>query len=127
MNILDVSTGVDIESVLRFDKYSKNTNSAFLRRVYTKKEIDYCFKFKNIAEHLAVRFCAKEATYKALSHFSIKNIKLSDIEITNNTNGVPEVSVKGQQNFIYRVSLSHGNDMAIASVVVIKTDCCKEK
>ena len=121
MFIEDFSVGVDIESIERFDKYSNDKNSPFIKRIFSEKEIDYCFNSKNISSHLAARFCAKEAVYKALSAFG-ENISYSEIEIFNSENSIPKVNIlkSGFENYIFKISLSHGNGNAIASVIVIK-------
>lgn len=118
----DIATGVDIEDISRFDKYSSDKGVAFIERIFSKKEIDYCFSFKNPSPHLAVRFSAKEAVYKALSSMEIKNISYSDIEIYNTDDGVPKVKIlkEGFENYDFRLSLSHGCGCSIASVIVIK-------
>ncbi len=117
----DFSVGVDIESVERFEKYSNDKNCPFIKRIFSEKEIDYCFKSKNTSSHLAARFCAKEAVYKALSALG-KNIFYSEIEILNCENGIPKINIlrPGFENYIFKISLSHGNGNAIASVIVIK-------
>lgn len=122
MNFDDISTGVDIENIQRFEKYSANDD--LVKRVFSQKEIEYCFSHRLPAQHLAVRFSAKEAVYKALSSLNISVINYSDIEITNTDKGVPQVSIlkKGFENLKFRLSLSHGNGNALASVIVIKTE-----
>ncbi|MGN0005900.1 MAG: holo-ACP synthase [Candidatus Gastranaerophilaceae bacterium] len=122
MNFDDISTGVDIENIQRFEKYSANDD--LVKRVFSQKEIEYCFSHRLPAQHLAVRFSAKEAVYKALSSLNINVINYSDIEITNTDKGVPQVSIlkKGFESLKFRLSLSHGNGNALASVIVIKTE-----
>lgn len=122
MNFKDISTGIDIENIQRFEKYS--SEDKFVKRIFTEKERIYCFSHKFPAKHLAVRFSAKEAVYKALSALNINGINYSDIEITNTDNGVPQITVlkNGFENLSFRLSLSHGNGSAIASVVIIKTE-----
>lgn len=118
----DIATGVDIEDISRFEKYSSDKNAAFIERIFSTTEIEYCFSCKNPAPHLAVRFSAKEAVYKALSSLEINDIQYSDIEIYNVNNGVPKVRIlkNGFENYEFRLSLSHGNGCSLASVIVIK-------
>lgn len=118
MDIQDISIGTDIEKIERFEKYDKN--SPLVNRIFTKAEIEYCFSFKNPAEHLAVRFCAKEAVYKALSALEFTDVKYSDIEVINNQNKAPSIRLKSNEDVDFRLSLSHGNGSAIASVICIK-------
>lgn len=118
----DIATGVDIEDISRFEKYSSDKSTAFVKRIFSENEINYCFSFKNPSPHLAVRFSAKEAVYKALSALQTENITYSDVEIYNTDNGVPKIRIlkKGFENYDFRLSLSHGSGCAIASVIVIK-------
>lgn len=119
---MDFSTGTDIENIARFDKYAKDKNDAFVKRIFTEKEIEYSFSFKNPAPHLAVRFSAKEAVYKALSALGIESVEFSQIEIYNEDNGVPKVRLLKDLglNLDFKLSLSHGNGNSLASVIVIK-------
>ena len=113
--------GVDIESISRFENKSLEKDKHFLERIYTKAEIDYCFKSKQSAKHLAARFCAKEAIYKAMSNL-IKDgtIEFKNIEILNNENGSPFVKLHDNRfNVDISISLSHDKDKAIAFAVVI--------
>lgn len=118
MNFEDISIGTDIEKIERFEKYGKD--SSLVKRIFTQAEIDYCFSFQKPAEHLAVRFCAKEAVYKALSSLEINDINYSEIEVLNDQKGSPYVHLKKEKNVEFRLSLSHGNGSSIASVIVIK-------
>lgn len=122
MIIKDISIGTDIEDISRFDKYAKDKNSQFLTRIFSKIEIDYCFAHKNPSPHLAVRFSAKEAVYKALSSLEINEVGYADIEIFNTEKGIPKVRIlkDGYKNLDFKLSLSHGNGCSLASVVVIK-------
>ena len=124
MKILDFSVGTDIEQISRFKKYSENRSDAFLKKIYTQSEITYCFKHKNPEQHLAVRFSAKEAVYKALSSIGITDLHYSDIEIKTNEQGVPSVNLITEKynDLVFRLSMSHGNGNSVASVVIIKTD-----
>lgn len=118
----NISIGTDIENIQRFEKYSSGKNSAFVKKVYTKKEIDYCFSCKNPAQHLAARFCAKEAVYKALCGFGAKNIDFNEIEIYHDENKVPQVRFLDPDFgcFQCKISLSHCKDKAIANVIMVK-------
>lgn len=122
MDINDFGVGVDIEDIKRFEKYSSDKTHAFLKKVYTQNELEYCFKSKNPAKHLAVRFCAKEAIYKAFCSIGIFGLGFQDVEIVNDSNRVPSVVFLTEKikNYACKLSLSHNNDKAIASVIVVK-------
>ena len=113
-----VGIGVDIIEVERIQKIAEKS-PRFLTRVFTTEEIQYCSGKKNKYQHLAARFAAKEAFFKALG----KKIKWKDIGIVNLPSGKPELNLNAQEIFPFdriHVSLSHIQDYAIATVVLEK-------
>ena len=58
--------GIDIVEIKRLKKTSKKWGKAFLAKVYTKREIAYSMNKRYPYQHLAARFAAKEAIFKAL-------------------------------------------------------------
>ena len=109
-----IALGCDIEEIKRFE----NKSSAFLNRVFTKSELDYCAKFKNPASHLCARFCAKEAVIKAFGLIGI-SLYLSDIEILNKPTGAPYAIVKKYPDKQISISMSHCKNYAISNAVVM--------
>lgn len=124
MDISGLGVGVDIEDVKRFEPYSLDRESAFVKKIYTSNEIEYCYKSKNPAKHLAVRFCAKEAIYKAFCSVGVFNLTFQDVEIVNDSNRVPQVVFLSEKIKGYgcKLSLSHNRDKAVASVIVVKNN-----
>jgi holo-[acyl-carrier protein] synthase len=116
----EISIGCDIEDINRFARIDLFKHSIFLERVFSKKEISYCFSKSNPAPSLAVRFSAKEATIKALSDMGICGLDYKDIEIYNDKTGAPKLSIKGLEGYKAKVSLSHSKSSAIASVIIFK-------
>ena len=118
-NTKNFGIGVDIESIDRFELYSKN--SRFLNKLFTKNELNYCFSKKNSAQHLAARYVGKEAVIKALNSMGRRNLSYNEVEIFNDENNIPIVKIndKNYLNFKIHVSLSHSNDRAIAFSIVI--------
>ena len=118
----DFIPGVDIEDIDRFSKLDRVKNSLFLNKIFTKKEIDYCFSKAKAAPHLAVRYAGKEAAVKALSSITQQVINYKDIEILNNNIGTPIVKIKDKKfkNLQVNISLSHCQDKAIAFALVTK-------
>jgi holo-[acyl-carrier protein] synthase len=94
-----------------------------LQRLFTSGELDYCFAGKLPAPHLAARFAAKEAIIKALSSLGEKKPAYRDIEIQNNPDGVPLVTVRkpGLTGLRIHLSLSHCEDKAVAFTVITGT------
>lgn len=115
-----ISTGVDIEDISRFQNKTLENDSNFLNRVFTKNELDYCFKNSNPAPHLAARYCAKEAVVKALSNLYDGVIGYSKIEILKHENGSVFINILIDElkKYNFSLSISHEKDKAIAFVVV---------
>lgn len=112
--------GVDIEDISRFKDKTLEKDFSFLSKIFTRKELEYCFSKANPAQHLAVRLCAKEAVIKALTQAIENTIVFSDIEVMNMENGAPYVSFLNKDiDFDVKISLSHEKDKAIAFAVVV--------
>jgi len=114
--------GVDIENIDRFTGPDRTQNSAFLNKIFTQNELEYCFSKKMTVQHLAVRYAGKEATIKALTGIGRLNIGYRDIEIINDKNGVPEVRISktGFHGLQIKLSLSHCVDKAIDFAIITK-------
>lgn len=118
---IKIGIGVDVEQIARFEGLDRTHNASFLGKIFTKKELAYCFSKKNPAQHLAARFAGKEATIKALSDAREANLRISDyrkIEIIKNARGGLKVNITGISVEIH-MSLSHCGDTAIAFVIVV--------
>ena len=61
-----VGIGVDIAALDRIKGLLERHADRFLNRIFTEAEKAYCFGYKDPVPHLAARFAAKEAAYKAL-------------------------------------------------------------
>lgn len=121
-----IGIGIDIIEIDRI-KHSVNTfGDSFLNKIYTKNELDYCLAKHNKYQHLAARFAAKEAIYKALASGWEKEATWKSMEITNESNGLPVVKFWGKLNeFIsddkeIKVSLSHSDNYVAAVAIIYK-------
>jgi holo-[acyl-carrier protein] synthase len=108
--------GLDIVEVQRIRRVIRRT-PGFLDRIYTQEEIAYCRGHKDPWPHYAVRFAAKEAVWKALGR---ERIALKDISVDRDRRGKPCVLIKGRRAHGLKLSLSHGEDYAVA--VALKED-----
>lgn len=115
-----LNLGIDIEDISRFEKLEVIRDKKFLAKIFTPKELKYCFSKKNKAEHLAARFSAKEALLKAFAYFNILHVGLNQFEIINDRKGRPGVFLNRalSKRYSAKVSLSHCGDKAIAIAVV---------
>ena len=118
MEFQNIAVGVDIEDIERFE----NKDKTFLERILTPAEIEYCTTKAKPAQHIAARFCAKEAVFKALSGFGEKGIEFNKIEVYHD-DGVPYIRFLSDlsQKYQAKISLAHDKTKAIAYVIIIKS------
>ncbi|MFC1593756.1 holo-ACP synthase [Candidatus Omnitrophota bacterium] len=113
-----IGSGVDIIEIERLKSAIERWGEAFLKRVFTAKEVDYSKKRRFPYEHLAARFAAKEAVLKALSNY---RYDYKDIEITNNGDGKPVCNLKhSADELTILLSISHTKNYAVASAIITK-------
>lgn len=119
-----IGIGIDIIEIDRIKESIDKYGDHFLQKIYTEKELKYCLSKSDKYQHLAARFAAKEAVYKALSSGWDKYIGWKNIEITNLPNGMPIVTLNGdvkkflsdQKNL--KISISHSRDY-VSSIAII--------
>ncbi len=114
--------GNDIVEISRVRQGIERHGQHFLNRLFTHREQDYCYKFKDPVPHFAGRFAAKEAISKALGTGFGAQLSWHDIEILNDDHGKPEIvlseSVKKNFNNPHlHVSISHSTDNATAVAI----------
>ena len=122
-----IGIGIDVAEVDRIEKLAEK-HEQFLTRVYTEQEIDYCNKKKNKYQHFAARFAAKESVLKALGVGWSQEIKWTDIEVVNESNGRPRINTYGTVKRLVEqkgvkeilISLTHTSRYAIASAQLVK-------
>lgn len=119
----NLGIGIDIEHIERFSDLDRVKNSTFLNRIFTAKELDYCFAHGKPAPHLTARFAGKEAIIKAATGLGIK-LNYREIEILNDKNSVPIVHITKMNppQLTAKLSLSHEQDKAIGLALVIKSN-----
>lgn len=109
--------GVDIIEIERLRQAVQDP--AFVERIFTEKEREYCEKSADNAPRYAGRFAAKEAIAKALGTGFGKELAFLDIEILPNSKGAPQVSLKNQSLKI-ELSISHCKSYAVAFAIASK-------
>jgi holo-[acyl-carrier protein] synthase len=123
-----IGIGIDIIEIDRIKESTENYGDRFLNKIYTQKELDYCLKKKYKYQHLAARFAAKEAVYKALATGWNKEVSWQNIEISNEPNGMPIVTLKGNlKKFLnkginLKISMSHSRDYVACMAIIYKSD-----
>lgn len=120
-----VGLGVDIAEVGRIKAAIERHGKAFLRRVYTAREIEYCEGFKNKFERYAGRFAAKEAAMKALGTGWRRGVRWVDVEVVREKSGRPTMALAGAAGKIaaglgvkrIALSITHTETQALAQVI----------
>jgi holo-[acyl-carrier protein] synthase len=124
---LAILCGVDIVEIDRVKMVIGKRGQAFIRKVFTRREIEYCERKKIGKYHsYSARFAAKEALAKALGTGIGKGAGLKDIEILNDESGKPYVVLSGKFQECFKslngksisLSMSHCKNYAIAHVIV---------
>ena len=119
-----IGIGVDIIELDRVRKAVER--EAFIQKVYTAAEIDYCqSRGRSSVQSFAGRFAAKEAILKAFGT-GLRNGSMQDIEIVNDELGCPKVHLSGWFEGFAReksvkkiwVSISNSKDSAVAQCVI---------
>lgn len=113
--------GTDILKISSIASGTADLNDPFVRKTYTPKEVALITSRPVPQNSFATRFSGKEAVFKALNIYG-NDIRLNEIEILENENGQPTVTLHGnalklaEQKGISRIliSLSYDTDYAVA-------------
>ena len=127
MKILGI--GVDIIENKRIGKLIKSEK--FIKRSFSKKEIELSKNTKNKINFFAKRFAAKESLSKAIGTGFRNGLNFKDIEILNDKNGKPFYSKKKKvsdlinkifeiKNYHILLSITDERDYSIAFTILQK-------
>ena len=122
-----IGIGVDIVENDRIKKATKNKN--FIKRIFTKNEINLSKLEKNNIGFYAKRFAAKEAFVKSLGIGFRKGLNFKDIEILNDNLGKPYFNINNKlkkilkrltkiNSFNFFLSLSDEKSYSVAFVTI---------
>jgi holo-[acyl-carrier protein] synthase len=128
MNI--IAHGVDFVETSRIAELIRRHGPAFLDRVFTPVEQDYCRGRKRELEHLAGRFAAKEAVLKVMGTGWRSGIAWTDVEVVNAPSGQPSIRLYGRCAQIAAergidqvlISISHTDTHAMASAIGLRRE-----
>jgi holo-[acyl-carrier protein] synthase len=120
---LSLTVGIDRVEIEAFDQLLVSSGDDFLAEVYTADELAYC---AGRIKHLAARFCAKEATLKALGT-GIRGVALAEVEVIHAANGQPDIALLGRASdraaalhiVSLAVSMTHTKFAAEAVVIAL--------
>lgn len=114
-----VGTGVDITEVRRLRQAIEKWGNEFLGRVFTGEELENAKTRGSLYQHLAGRFAAKEAVFKAMGD---RELSWKDVQILNDKEGKPYCALlngKGKKMDVH-ISISHVKTYAVASAIVMQ-------
>ncbi len=122
-----IAHGIDLVDFPRIADMVERHGDRFVDRVFTAAEQAYARSNRNTVEKYAGRFAAKEAILKLLGTGWRGKIAWTDIEVTNNEAGRPEVALAGEVKVIAErmrirqisISITHTANFAIASAVAL--------
>jgi holo-[acyl-carrier protein] synthase len=114
-----IGTGVDITEVRRLKQAVEKWGDAFLNRLFTADELENAKTRGSLYQHLAGRFAAKEAIFKAMGD---ADLGWKDVQIINDKEGRPCCSILNGRgkNCDVHISISHVKSYATAFAVVTK-------
>jgi holo-[acyl-carrier protein] synthase len=111
-----IGTGVDITEVSRLRKAVERWGGSFLDRIFTKEELENAKTRGSLYQHLAGRFAAKEAVFKALGD---AKLNWKEVQILNDLQGKPFCSVRNRDKKIeVLISISHVKNYAVANAII---------
>ncbi len=112
-----IGTGVDITEVRRLRQAVEKWGEDFLNRVFTKEELKNAKTRGSLYQHLAGRFAAKEAVFKAMGD---PKLNLKDVQILNDKEGKPSCAILNNRSkkIDVHISISHVKTYAVASAII---------
>jgi holo-[acyl-carrier protein] synthase len=120
-----VGIGMDVVEIRRIRDLAQR-HATFLTRTFAPGELHHCQDKANPFPHLAARFAAKEAVFKALGTGWSVGLKWTDVAVENNAAGKPTVRLSGAASRLaeqlgadkIHLSLTHTGPYAGAQVVL---------
>jgi holo-[acyl-carrier protein] synthase len=113
--------GIDMLEIERLER-ALARSPRLANRLFTDSERAYAAARARPAQHLAARFCAKEAVAKALA---LTAWSFRDVEVVNDDDGVPSVALHGsaaaraaELGVGVEVSLTHTRTTAAAAAIL---------
>jgi holo-[acyl-carrier protein] synthase len=114
-----IGIGIDVTEVTRLHKVIEKWGNSFSHRIFTKNELSIAQAKVNKYQHLAGRFAAKEAIFKATGD---AKIGFKDMEIFNDKAGKPYCRFRNgkAKNITINVSISHVKTYAVANAIATR-------
>jgi holo-[acyl-carrier protein] synthase len=118
-----IRVGIDVVDIARLDRRLREF-PRLAGRLFTLAEAEYCYSRPYPADHLAARFAAKEATFKALG-VGWPRLSWHQVEVvTRGFRQPPQLRLSGRAADLAGectalVSLAHDGGIAMAEVLLI--------
>jgi holo-[acyl-carrier protein] synthase len=120
-----VGIGMDVVEIRRIRDLAQR-HATFLTRTFAPGELHHCQEKVNPFPHLAARFAAKEAVFKAFGTGWSVGLKWTDVAVENNAAGKPAIRLSGAARRLaeqlgahkIHLSLTHTGSYAGAQVVL---------
>jgi len=117
---------VDVVKVERLVESLQRFGERMEKRLFTEGELEYCRRHKNPNPHLAARFAAKEAAFKAIGTGLSGGVGWKQAEVIQPGGQVPQIRFTGVALERFHalgctgshLTLSHDGGLAIACVVL---------
>jgi len=118
--------GVDVVQVARLVRSLERFGERFERRLFTEAELAYCHTHVDPLPHLAARFAAKEAAFKAIGTGLSGGVGWKHAEVIQPGGRQPQLAYHAVALERFRalgassahVALTHDGGLAIACVVI---------
>ena len=125
-----VGLGTDIIEIVRIGQMIERHGELFLTRVYTEGEIRYCQRRKEMFQHFAGRWAAKEAVMKTLGTGWTRGVSWTDIAVSTQQSGQPTIQVCGGAGDLARkmgideflITISHCRSYATATAIAVRNE-----
>ncbi|MDF1536609.1 MAG: holo-ACP synthase [bacterium] len=121
-----IGTGIDHVQGERMKEMLLKWADRVENRVFDEVELEYSRSKGETHLHLAARFAAKEALFKALGKGLSEGMTWTDVKVVNDESGKPSIDLKNRAREIaegmgvkkIHVSLTHTDDCAVAMVIL---------
>ena len=118
--------GVDVVKVDRLVQSLERFGKRFETRLFTEGELEYCRRHADPVPHLAARFAAKEAAFKAIGTGLAGGVGWKQAEVIQPGGQQPRLVYRGVALERFQalgchhahLSLTHDGGLAIACVVI---------
>ena len=117
--------GTQVMECARVRQLIDSHADAFLRQVYTDREVGYCNGRKQTTEQFTALWAAKEAVFRALGTTWKRGMSWADVEIVHDSGGPPQVVVSGSTRELmtargvnhFLLTMAHCRGFATATVI----------